>query len=164
MKKIGEIERMKNNIRSKLWYAENKEKKKQYDKEHRKLNSTRIAAERKIHYEQCKEREQSIQKIYGIKPEARYKRAVRNSKKRGKTWDISQQDYIDLISQPCFYDGASLCKEFGTGLDRIDNSKGYSLDNVVPCCGDCNIIRGDRLTHEEMEVAMQAVLNFRRRT
>jgi len=24
------------------------------------------------------------------------------------------------------------------GLDRADNSKGYELDNVVPCCGRCN--------------------------
>jgi hypothetical protein len=27
------------------------------------------------------------------------------------------------------------------GLDRIDNSKGYDLDNVVTCCGICNTMR-----------------------
>lgn len=24
------------------------------------------------------------------------------------------------------------------GLDRLDNNKGYTLNNVVPCCGTCN--------------------------
>jgi hypothetical protein len=28
------------------------------------------------------------------------------------------------------------------GLDRIDNSKGHVTDNVVCCCGNCNIKRG----------------------
>ena len=24
------------------------------------------------------------------------------------------------------------------GIDRIDNNKGYTMDNVVPCCEICN--------------------------
>lgn len=27
------------------------------------------------------------------------------------------------------------------GLDRIDTSKGYDEDNVIPCCGTCNFMR-----------------------
>jgi len=27
------------------------------------------------------------------------------------------------------------------GLDRIDNTKGYVIDNVVPCCGHCNLMK-----------------------
>lgn len=47
------------------------------------------------------------------------------------------------------------------GLDRKDNSLGYIIDNVLPCCGDCNKVRNTVLTVEEMEVAMKAVLVFR---
>lgn len=49
----------------------------------------------------------------------------------------------------------------GVGLDRIENSKGYIISNVVPCCGSCNKIRGNNLTSDEMAIAMKAVRNFR---
>jgi hypothetical protein len=29
------------------------------------------------------------------------------------------------------------------GLDRVDSSKGHTVDNVVPCCYRCNIMKGD---------------------
>ena len=28
-------------------------------------------------------------------------------------------------------------------IDRLDNSRGYSLDNIVWCCYRCNAIKGD---------------------
>jgi hypothetical protein len=34
------------------------------------------------------------------------------------------------------------------GLDRIDSTKGHTLDNVVPCCWRCNIAKRD-MTQEE---------------
>ncbi len=36
------------------------------------------------------------------------------------------------------------------GLDRKDNSRGYTLDNVVPSCFPCNASKLDRFTYEEM--------------
>lgn len=34
-------------------------------------------------------------------------------------------------------------------LDRVDNDKGYTNDNVVVCCTKCNIARGNRYSYEE---------------
>lgn len=34
------------------------------------------------------------------------------------------------------------------GIDRIDNQKGYSLDNVVACCRICNNAKSDMTVHE----------------
>jgi hypothetical protein len=31
--------------------------------------------------------------------------------------------------------------KYGAGLDRIDSTKGYSLNNVVCCCHKCNIMK-----------------------
>ena len=30
------------------------------------------------------------------------------------------------------------------GIDRVNNSEGYSADNVVPCCTTCNFSKGRR--------------------
>lgn len=38
------------------------------------------------------------------------------------------------------------------GCDRIDNNKGHSIDNVVPCCNICNTVRGNNFTVDEMKL------------
>jgi hypothetical protein len=38
------------------------------------------------------------------------------------------------------------------GCDRLDNDKGHTKDNVVPCCVSCNTVRGNNFTYEEMLV------------
>lgn len=43
------------------------------------------------------------------------------------------------------------------GVDRVDSAKGYTTDNIVPCCFVCNQIKGDRFSSEEMRVIGQAV-------
>lgn len=34
-------------------------------------------------------------------------------------------------------------------LDRKDNNKGYTVDNIVPCCWGCNKLKSDKFTYEE---------------
>lgn len=36
------------------------------------------------------------------------------------------------------------------GADRIDNTKGHTIENLLPCCGRCNGVRGNRWTVEVM--------------
>ena len=36
------------------------------------------------------------------------------------------------------------------GVDRIDNSRPYDLDNLAPCCPLCNQIKSQLLTYGEM--------------
>lgn len=101
-------------------------------------------------------------KEYAREPEARYKRAKSDAAKKGMTFNLGQFIYIELISNPCHYCGKiTMGIETAIGLDRIDNNYGYEYMNVLPCCKTCNMIRSDKLTVEEMEVAMHAVLNFR---
>lgn len=61
---------------------------------------------------------------------------------------LSKEQVKFLTGQPCFYCGSEpsqlLRNPNGNGgfryngLDRVDILKGYSIDNVVPCCGTCN--------------------------
>ncbi len=51
-------------------------------------------------------------------------------------------DYvISLFRQPCHYCGDVMIDQKLTGIDRIDNSKGYITSNVVPCCKICNMMK-----------------------
>lgn len=37
------------------------------------------------------------------------------------------------------------------GVDRVDNTKGHTADNLVPCCWDCNHMKGRRTRQEFLE-------------
>jgi len=84
-----------------------------------------------------------------------------DAKEGRRVWSITLEEYEKLLQQDCHYCKRNLLTATGVNLDRVDNSKGYTLDNVLPCCGDCNIIRNTKLTVREMEVAMQAVMRLR---
>ena len=61
--------------------------------------------------------------------------------------DIDIDWFIKNISnKPCIYCGDTN----RVGCDRIDNSKGHTKDNVVPCCYDCNCARNNNFSYEEM--------------
>ena len=72
-----------------------------------------------------------------------------NAHRRGYRWELSRDFVNKLIQSNCYYCGTppSNIKKVTrgcpeglryTGIDRIDNSKDYTEDNVVPCCGTCN--------------------------
>lgn len=87
---------------------------------------------------------------YDKSPKKKYDYIKKRSKKKGLKIDAKEL-LLPLLYQCCHYCGDSQKR---IGLDRIDNSKGYTLDNVLPCCPTCNVIRGVDLTVEEMvEVA-----------
>lgn len=95
-----------------------------------------------------------------MRPDIRFRQSVYRAAHRNLLWNITLIDYSEMISKRCFYcDG--VVPRFGCGLDRMDNSKGYLIGNVVPCCRDCNVIKANVLTFDEMVVAMNAIKGFR---
>lgn len=88
-----------------------------------------------------------------------------NSRNRGYSFKLSMEEFVALIYLNCFYCDAKPYNKmtntgssgkkikfilYYSGLDRKDNKKGYTLDNVVPCCKRCNRIKSDLFTYEEM--------------
>lgn len=54
---------------------------------------------------------------------------------RGLEFTLTKEEFMLFWHKPCYYcDGAIET----VGLDRVDNSKGYVLGNVVSCCKRCN--------------------------
>lgn len=62
---------------------------------------------------------------------------------------ISKDIIHNLISSPCAYCG-EIMNNFN-GLDRVDSSKEYTIDNVVPCCKYCNWAKNDLSVKEFKE-------------
>lgn len=104
-----------------------------------------------------KQRKEYLKTVAG-----RFAQGKGSSKARELEWSISLEDYSLLLNQSCYYCGRKLATIKGVSLDRIDNQKGYSKDNVLPSCGICNIIRSNILTVAETKVAMEAILKFRK--
>lgn len=87
---------------------------------------------------------------------------IKRSKTRILSLTINIDQYKELIDQGCYYCNKNLYTESGSSLDRIDNSKGYDINNVIPCCGDCNKLRGDRLTVDETKYIMEKLIEYRK--
>lgn len=66
-----------------------------------------------------------------------YNSFVRSAKKRNIENYLTKDNYIALVLANCKYCDC----EKSAGIDRIDNNKGYLLDNCVSCCGTCNRIK-----------------------
>ena len=71
--------------------------------------------------------------------------------KRNYSFELTKEQIRNLVTQSCHYCGSpptQVSKRKRTngtfvynGLDRMDNSLGYVIDNVVPCCKRCNIAK-----------------------
>lgn len=100
-------------------------------------------------YVLAKDRERAILKV-------QYSHLCRRHKKFNGDI-LSLDDYIDKVKQPCHYCGLEHSREIKdrknetikekllsdtivlcNGLDRIDSNIGYTKENTVPCCKDCN--------------------------
>jgi hypothetical protein len=69
------------------------------------------------------------------------------------TFTLTEGDVQAMIFDPCCYCGQSPEPHAGSrvprsGIDRVDNSKGYSKENCVPCCTACNVMK-HKLTRRE---------------
>lgn len=136
--------------RNKQYRVDNIEARKQYDKQYRADNAEAIKEKNKQwradNVEHIKQYSKQYHKQLYSTIEG-YARVIRNTNLRedrkhgrcGKDEDPlpSIEEYIELLQQPDFYDG----KQYHwseMGIDRIDNSKPHTIDNVVPCTTEHN--------------------------
>lgn len=95
-------------------------------------------------------------------PEVRFKHAKATSKGRGLSFVLSLKQYSEYLSKGCQYCQASIVADTGTGLDRLDSNKGYTVSNVVPCCEACNKGRNVFFSPQEWQVMIDALKEWRK--
>lgn len=100
---------------------------------------------------------------YSRSLKGRFATSIKTAKYRNLSWELSFEEFSELVSDECFYCNGFLgsSKNTGCGLDRVDNNLGYEYDNVVPCCKNCNKIKNNFLSMEETLMAVAAILEVR---
>lgn len=58
------------------------------------------------------------------------------AKQRGKSWQLSNLEAAKLLLNNCNYCNRYFNQKMG--IDRVDNSIGYLIENCVTCCWECN--------------------------
>ena len=96
---------------------------------------------------------------------ALYTNYSRLAKKREIEFELTKEEFRNLVTRNCKYcgtepkqkfwihgKGLNQTKEHSTfiynGIDRVDSSKNYTIDNCVPCCGICNMAKNERTLEE----------------
>ena len=85
---------------------------------------------------------------------ALYKTCQRSALVMGRAFELSFEQWLKVVDSACFYCGEMDVKKVRSipnrptntillnGIDRIDNSVGYTVENSVPCCKICNMMKG----------------------
>ena len=76
---------------------------------------------------------------FRITPIGKLTEMKKDAKKRGIGFTLTIEDVKSMWDLPCHYCGNKL---HILSLDRIDNSKPYTVGNVVCCCMWCNYTKG----------------------
>lgn len=104
-----------------------------------------------------------------------YNSYVKGAKKRNLEFNINIELFKELTQKPCYYCGftgrnivTSYLRSYtsnkkdprrsnmtinANGLDRKNNKEGYDINNIVPCCTDCNFLKGKF----DMDVFLQLI-------
>lgn len=95
---------------------------------------------------------------------------IGNAIKRGISFNLSVEEVRKIAENNCIYCSAEpVEKKFrrhsirANGIDRLDSRLGYSIENCVPCCFDCNKLKADRTVLElynKMKVVTAAIEEF----
>jgi len=87
---------------------------------------------------------------------------------RNYAFDLSWEQFQAITALDCFYCGIQKGNAYrsrpyatvfsGSGIDRYDNSLGYTAENSVPCCTRCNFLKG-RMRGDAFLAACRAITN-----
>lgn len=87
--------------------------------------------------------------------EGAFRQLVNCQKQRARKYErefaLTDTQLKILYKSSCYYCGIEPKQTFRSqsngepfiynGIDRVDNTKGYTTDNVVPCCKPCNLVK-----------------------
>ncbi len=91
---------------------------------------------------------ENVNKVIRFQPAHRQRTIKADAAKRDRSYTLTQDQFMSFWQKPCVYCGDPIAT---IGLDRIDNSKGYEMGNIVPCCKVCNGMKSDQTFDDFMD-------------
>lgn len=73
----------------------------------------------------------------------------RNALERNLDFHLTELEFEQIVTQNCYLCGKEPGSHHRNGVDRYDNSLGYTLENARPCCSTCNLLK-NRFHYEDM--------------
>lgn len=84
-----------------------------------------------------------------------YRRYISSANRSGRCFELSLEEFNTITSNSCVYCGNSS----RIGVDRRNNSEGYTLENSYPCCTKCNLMK-HKHSHEEFLSHIRTVYTY----
>lgn len=116
-------------------------------------------------YQRRPDGEAAFTEVYG-----RYRAGART---RGYDFNLTEEEFRELAENLCHYCGAEKTNKASTfkstgfyhynGIDRKDNTKGYSVENCVPCCYVCNRAKNN-MPYNDFVAWLNNLLEFNKET
>jgi len=89
--------------------------------------------------EKCKENNENKKNNIACQ----YKVYIQSAAHRKIQMCLSFEEYQNIARNPCYYCGkVNEIRQFH-GIDRMDNTNNYTIENCVPCCSICNYMKGE---------------------
>jgi hypothetical protein len=86
-----------------------------------------------------------------------FKKYKQRAPSRGLEFTLTLEFFKKNVNANCHY-----CDEFidKVGFDRLDNKVGYTEENSVPCCNDCNFMKRNMSVESFIKKCKQISKNF----
>lgn len=104
----------------------------------------------------------------GHKPfQSLYKRLVWNCQKTNVPITLTFEEFLEFTTiQNCHYCNDKITwhqrNRSRYNLDRKNNNQGYTKENCVVCCKECNYAKNNHFTHDEMMIIGKAIGEVKR--
>ncbi len=104
--------------------------------------------------------------VYDVSFKIYFNRYKKSAENRNLKFNLSQEQFKTIIESDCFYcDAPPRLVNFNrgrkrhfrryemlaNGIDRVDSSESYVIENSVSCCSICNMMKKSYLQHDFLE-------------
>ena len=137
------------------WKVKNKERVRETNRKSQHkcywANLSKHRANARLEVKKYAEKRKACIKRFRKTTRGRFDNLRGNASARGIPLLVSFQEYEILIKNHCYYCG----RENDTkGLDRVDYNIGYEINNVVSCCGQCNLAKHVKTKSQFIEMCL----------
>jgi hypothetical protein len=73
------------------------------------------------------------------------------AEQKEREFTLTEEMFEQEIMKDCYLCGKSNSETHCNGLDRFDNAQGYTDENVLSCCGNCNYLKNNYLYEDVLE-------------